>query len=95
MSNSFPFCFESRLYHIPDKHRLESLQRTTSEQVHISLVLFTIFSPLPLDGGLEGESKHLRAFIKRKFKKKNKTELSVPEALRSLAKLSKGLIYTI
>lgn len=39
-------------------------QRTTSKQIHISLVPFTIFSPLPLDGGLEGKLKHLGTLIK-------------------------------
>jgi hypothetical protein len=52
---------------IPDKLKLKLHQKTASKQVHIPftyLPLFTIFSPLPLDGGLEEGSKHMRALIK-------------------------------
>jgi hypothetical protein len=49
---------------VPRKQRVESLQVTTSKQVHNTLFLLNLLSPLLLVGGLEGRLKWLRTLNK-------------------------------
>ena len=58
-----------------DKWQMESLQRTTSKQVHIPLSYLPSFTLRCLDGGLEGRLKHLRTLIKVGFEKSKATLL--------------------
>jgi hypothetical protein len=68
----------SLLIHVwhPDTTELDCCNPDSGDRNHLkelllngsmSLVLFTILSPLPVDGGLEGGSRHLKTFIKVGF----------------------------
>jgi hypothetical protein len=72
----FPSAFELH-YWDPDNGDWNCPQRTTSKQSYIPIVLLPIFSPLPLDSGLEVGSKDLRTLIKVTFENNLSLQVSV------------------